>query len=85
MLPSTNNLKFKEHIVKQCKKAGQKLSDLARVCIIINEERGRTLMKAFIESQFGCCPLIWMFCRRNLNNRINQRYLNRINMKGHLK
>ena len=28
-------------------------------------------MKAFIESQFGYYPLIWMFCGRNLNNRIN--------------
>ena len=28
-------------------------------------------MKAFIESQFGYCPLIWMFCGRNLNDRIN--------------
>ena len=28
-------------------------------------------MKAFIESQFGYCPLIWIFCGRNLNNRIN--------------
>ena len=28
-------------------------------------------MKAFIESQFGYCSLIWIFCGRNLNNRIN--------------
>ena len=28
-------------------------------------------MKAFIESQFSYCPLIWMFCSRKLNNRIN--------------
>ena len=28
-------------------------------------------MKAFIEFQFENCPLIWMFCARNLNNRIN--------------
>ena len=28
-------------------------------------------MKAFLESQCGYCPLIWMFCERNLNNRIN--------------
>ena len=28
-------------------------------------------MKAFIESQFGYCPLIWMFHSRTLNNRIN--------------
>ena len=29
-------------------------------------------MKAFIESQFGYCPLIWMFHSRKLNNKINK-------------
>ena len=29
-------------------------------------------MKAFVESQFGYCPLIWMFHRRGLNNKINR-------------
>ena len=29
-------------------------------------------MKAFIESQFGYCPLLWMFHSRKLNNRINK-------------
>ena len=29
-------------------------------------------MKAFIESQFGYCPLVWMFCNRTLNARINR-------------
>ena len=33
------HLKFEEHIVLQCKKAGQKLSALARVCNILNQER----------------------------------------------
>ena len=28
-------------------------------------------MKAFIESQFNYCPLIWMFHSRTLNNKIN--------------
>ena len=28
-------------------------------------------MKSFIESQFGYCPLVWMFHSRSLNNRIN--------------
>ena len=28
-------------------------------------------MKAFIESQFGYCPLIWMFHSRGVNNKIN--------------
>ena len=29
-------------------------------------------MKAFIESQFGYCPLVWMFHSRSLNNKINR-------------
>ena len=65
------NLKFKEHNLKQCKKAGKKLSVLGRVCHILNLERRRSLMKAFIESQFGYCPIVWMFCGRQENNRIN--------------
>ena len=28
-------------------------------------------MNTFIESQFGYCPLLWMFCNRSCNNRIN--------------
>ena len=28
-------------------------------------------MKAFIESQFGYCPLVWIFHSRSLNNKIN--------------
>ena len=31
----------------------------------------RTLMKTFIESQFVYWPLIWMFCQRYSNTRIN--------------
>ena len=34
-------------------------------------ERCRTLMKSFTESQFGYCPLAWMFCGRKASNRIN--------------
>ena len=29
-------------------------------------------MKVFIFSQFGYCPLIWMFHSRTLNNKINR-------------
>ena len=35
-------------------------------------EKHRLLMKAFIQSQFGYCPLIWMFHSRKLNNLINR-------------
>ena len=29
-------------------------------------------MKSFVESQFAYCPLVWMFCSKKSNNRINQ-------------
>ena len=29
------------------------------------------MMKPFIQSQFGYCPLIWMFYSRGLNNKRN--------------
>ena len=35
-------------------------------------EKRRALMKAFIESQFNYCPLIWMLHSRTLNNKINR-------------
>ena len=34
-------------------------------------ERRRMLMKAFIESQFDYCPLVWMCFNRSYNNLIN--------------
>ena len=38
---------------------------------IIPLDKKRLLMKAFIEFQSSYCPLIWMFCSRKMNNKIN--------------
>ena len=38
----------------------------------MSHDKLRLLLKAFIESQFGYCPLVWMFHSRTLNNRINR-------------
>ena len=67
-----NKLKFNEHVTKLCKKASAKLHALARVSNYMTTGKLRILMKAFIESQFGYCPLIWMFHSRKLNNVINR-------------
>ena len=29
-------------------------------------------MKAFIASEFGYCPVVWMFHNRKLNSRVNK-------------
>ena len=67
-----NKLNFEEHISKLCKKIGSKLHALARISNYMSTDKLRLIMKAFIESQFGYCPLVWMFHSRTLNNRINR-------------
>ena len=67
-----NKLSFTEHVRKICDKASQKLNALARLSSFMSLEKRRLIMKAFVNSQFGYCPLIWMFHNRTLNNRINR-------------
>ena len=67
-----NQLNFNDHASSIYKKASLKLHALARVSKFMSNEKLRVLMKAFIESQFGYCPLIWMYHSRILNNKINK-------------
>ena len=67
-----NKLDFNDHVSKLCKKATLKLHALSRVAHYMSTDNLRLAMKAFIESQFGYCPLIWMFHSRTLNNKINR-------------
>ena len=38
----------------------------------MSNDKLRIVMNSFIISQFGYCPLVWMFHSRGLNNRINK-------------
>ena len=67
-----NELKFEDHVNFMCKKASQKLYALARIAPFMDLKQRRNIMKAFAESQFGYCPLIWMLHSRGLNNKINR-------------
>ena len=44
---------------------------LCRIASSMSLEKRRTLIKAFIKSQFNYCLLIWMLHSRTLNNKIN--------------
>ena len=66
-----SQLNFDEYLISLCKKAGKKLNVLARLAKFLSLEQRKLLMKSFIESQFGYCPLTWMFCGRKTNARIN--------------
>ena len=67
-----NRLNFEKHISNLCTKASQKLSALCRLSYFMSTKQKRIIMKAIVNSQFGCSPLVWMNHSRKLNNRINR-------------
>ena len=66
------DLKFDDHVNSVCKKVCQKLNALARLAPFMSVEKRRIIVKAFIESQFGYCFLVWVFHSRGINNKINR-------------
>ena len=67
-----NKLTFDEHVSGICTKATQKLHALSRVSHFMTLKQRLTIMTSFILSQFGYCPLVWMFHSRSINTRINR-------------
>ncbi len=67
-----NKMSFKLHVTNICAKASQKLHGLSRVSNYMDFKQRKIIMHSFIISQFGYCPLVWMFHSRELNNRINR-------------
>ena len=55
-----------------CTKASQKLHALSRVGNFMSLNQRKIIMKTFILSHFGYCPLVWMLHSRTLNHRINR-------------
>ena len=64
-----NNLKFDKHMSNIYSKANRKLSALTRVGKFLPFKKRRILCKAFIESQFKYCRLVWMFHGRQINDK----------------
>ena len=63
-----STLFFEDCINNLCKKANQKLNALATVIPYMCLEKRKTVMKAFITSQY--CPLVWIHSR-GLSNKTN--------------
>ena len=67
-----SELNFENYISNIYSKVSKKLNALGRIAGYITFEKRRMLFKAFIESQFNYCPLIWMLHSRTMNNKINR-------------
>ena len=66
-----SKLNFESHIGSLCRKAGQKISALARLKNYLTSDQRNLLLNSVIKSQFTYCPLIWMFTSRYLSNALN--------------
>ena len=65
-----SELKFYSHVNFIGKKASSKLNALLRQCAILPFHRRKILIRAFFNSQFSHCPLVWMFHNRELKTKI---------------
>ena len=65
-------LSFNSHIKTLCMKASQKLGALSRMSHCLNKTEKSLIFNSMIKSHFNYCPLLWMFCSRTSNNRINK-------------
>ena len=82
IIPSTNQdkllgitidakLKFDTHVESLCVKANRSVSAFSRVASYLQQSQKRLLYNSFAMSNFKYCPLIWMFCGKSANNKIN--------------
>ena len=67
-------LTFTKHVANICSLANNKLRALTRIRRYLSKEQTKYLSEAYIISAFKYCPLIWMFCNKTSNNRINKIY-----------
>ena len=67
-----NTLSFDGHVTNLLKKSNQKLHASMRISKFLREDKLKLIIRAFIESQFNYCPLLWMYHSRTLNNKINK-------------
>ena len=67
-----NKLNFGIHINNICKVASAKIKGLGRIRSRLNLSQTKILYSSFILSQFNYCCLVWMFCSKTLQNKINQ-------------
>ena len=66
------NLNFENYVANICKKASSKLTAIARYSKLLSFVKIKSLVTAFVDSQFAYCPLAWMFHNRKVNSKINR-------------
>ena len=66
-----NKLNFRILINNICKVASAKIKGSGRIRKRLNLSQAKILYNSFILSQFNYCCLVWMFCSKTQQNKIN--------------
>ena len=66
-----SELNFENHLSAICNKVSRKSNAFGWITNYMYLEKREIVMKTFIEYQFNCWPLIWMFHSPTINNIIN--------------
>ena len=67
-----NRLDFSQHISLMCSKAARQLNALARISKYLDQSSLKTIHNSFISSNFSYCPLVWHFCGKVNNEKIEK-------------
>ena len=66
------NLNFSEHVSSLCNKAARQLNALVRISKYIDVPSRKMIYKSFIVSNFTYCALVWHFCGKVNNGKIEK-------------
>ena len=66
-----SKLRFNEHVKIICQKANNKVKAFSRVIRYLEPQKASLLFNLFIQTNFNYCPLIWMFCGKTTNDKVN--------------
>ena len=67
-----DRLTFTEHISICCTKAARQLNALSRISRYLDMSSCSFLFNSFVKSNFNYCPLVWHFCRKVNNEKIEK-------------
>ena len=65
-------LNFTEHVSNCCKRAARQLNALARISSFLDFKSRKIIYNSFIMSNFSYSPLVWHFCGRRNNDKIEK-------------
>ena len=66
------HLTFNDHVSSSCSKAARQSNAFARISKHLNLDSQRAIHQSFILSNFNYCPLVWHFCGKTNNKKLEK-------------